>query len=84
MYYNIIYLSIIEDDGYLSLQKRHPDPQGSVSAGDPDPQVTLPMSIPTSILMSTWVSSLTYKQKKKGSILCSQVMPYCTPVVHRA
>jgi len=29
------------------------DPQGSVSAGDPDPWVTLPMSIPTSIPMST-------------------------------
>ena len=34
-------------------QKPHPDPQRSVLAGEPDPWVMLPMSIPTSILMST-------------------------------
>ena len=33
--------------GYPSPQKPHPDPQGSVLAGELDQQVTLPTSIPT-------------------------------------
>ena len=32
-------------------QNPHPEPQGSVAAGDPDPWVTLPTGIPTSILV---------------------------------